>query len=115
MADFDFIRSTDLRACLNSDYGELQTVLDAGAYKASLVLAGSIVEAILCDYLLAHSPRGGHKKDPAVRYGTTETSSMLGALPVSRSRLTRIPLVLPRAWWKSCRMRRPRPSATNAG
>ena len=64
MADFDFIRSTDLRACLNSDYGELQTVLDAGAYKASLVLAGSIVEAILCDYLLAHSPRGGHKKDP---------------------------------------------------
>jgi len=64
VADFDFIRSSDLRACLDSDYCELQLVLDVGANKAALVLAGSIVEAILCDYLLAYGPQGKGHKDP---------------------------------------------------
>lgn len=64
MADFDFIRSSELRACLDSDYRELRTVLEAGANKAALVLAGSIVEAILCDYLLAYGPHGKGHKDP---------------------------------------------------
>lgn len=64
MADFDFIRSPDLRACLDSDYRELRLVLDVGANKAALVLAGSIVEAILCDYLLAYGPQSKGHKDP---------------------------------------------------
>jgi hypothetical protein len=64
VADFDFIRNSDLRACLDSDYGELQTVLEAGANKAALVLAGSLVEALLCDYLLAYGSRGKGHKDP---------------------------------------------------
>jgi hypothetical protein len=64
LADFDFIRNADLRSCLDSDYGELQTVLGVGANKAALVLAGSIVEAVLCDYLLAYGPRGKGHKDP---------------------------------------------------
>lgn len=82
MADFDFIRSADLRACLDSDYEELQLVLGVGANKAALVLAGSIVEALLCDYLLAYGPRGkGHKEPLKMQLGEMiDTCHGLGVL-----------------------------------
>jgi hypothetical protein len=58
---FDFIIDEDLRASLVADYMELQTCLSTGAWKAAHVMSGSIVEALLVDYLLGiqHS-----KKDP---------------------------------------------------
>lgn len=52
MATFDFIGGEDFRASLEADYRELSLALKGGAWKASHVLAGSIIEAILIDYLI---------------------------------------------------------------
>lgn len=54
MADinFDFITDDQFRASLESDYYELTTALETGLWKSVYVLAGSVVEAILIDYLL---------------------------------------------------------------
>ncbi|MGB8011478.1 MAG: hypothetical protein WCF68_07680 [Terriglobales bacterium] len=49
---FDFITDVGFRTSLESDYRELQRCLDNGAWKAVHVLAGSVVEAILTDYLI---------------------------------------------------------------
>ena len=61
MAAFDFITDDQFRASLESDYKELDLCLQASAWKAACVLAGSITEAVLVDYLLA---RGYKKTDP---------------------------------------------------
>jgi hypothetical protein len=61
MATFEFITDDQFRASLESDYKELDLCLRAGAWKAACVLAGSIIEAVLADYLLA---RRYQKKDP---------------------------------------------------
>jgi hypothetical protein len=51
MADFNFITIPELRQCLETDYRELRACLEAKAWKAVHVLAGSIVEAVLIDAL----------------------------------------------------------------
>ncbi|MFH0992145.1 MAG: hypothetical protein V1799_19255 [bacterium] len=51
MARFDFIRIPEFRDSLEHDYTELTTCRDSQACKSTLVLAGSIVEALLIDYL----------------------------------------------------------------
>lgn len=53
MASFDYITSADLRESLESDYAEMRRCLDARAAKAVHVLAGSVVEALLSDLLIA--------------------------------------------------------------
>lgn len=53
MASFDFITSQDFRKSLEADYHELTSCFDTGSWKSVHVLAGSIVEAILIDYLVA--------------------------------------------------------------
>ncbi len=58
---FDFITDEDLRASLVADYLELQSCLSTGAWKAAHVMSGSIVEALLVDYLLGIEYT---KKDP---------------------------------------------------
>ena len=50
---FDFISNEDFRASLEKDYQELDSCLKAEAWKATHVLAGSIIEAVLIDYLVA--------------------------------------------------------------
>ena len=50
---FDFMSDEDFRASLEVDYHELELCMDAGAWKAVHVLAGSIIETILLDYLVA--------------------------------------------------------------
>ena len=52
MIEFEYISDDRLRASLVSDYGEFQTSLSSEAWKAALVLIGSIVEALLVDHLL---------------------------------------------------------------
>lgn len=52
MAIFDFITDEQFRASLESDYTELQATIEVRAWKAAHVLAGSIVEAVLVDYLM---------------------------------------------------------------
>ncbi|MEN6370516.1 MAG: DUF4145 domain-containing protein [Armatimonadota bacterium] len=61
MGLFDYIRGDDFRECLESDFIELEIAENNGAYKAALVIAGSIVEAILVDYLV---DIGYAKKNP---------------------------------------------------
>jgi hypothetical protein len=51
MASFDFVTDEDLRASLEADATEMAACLDAKAFKATVVLAGSIVEAVLVDHL----------------------------------------------------------------
>lgn len=50
--DFDFITDEQFRSSLLSDYHELQLSLRNNSWKAAHVLAGSIVEAILIEYLI---------------------------------------------------------------
>jgi hypothetical protein len=64
VASFDFITDEDLRASLQADYGELVIAVSNRAWKAAHVLAGSIVEALLVDYLLATRSAGAKGKDP---------------------------------------------------
>ena len=53
MLNFDFVSDEKFRFCLEKDYQELTSSLQGGAWKAAYILAGSIIEAILVDYLLA--------------------------------------------------------------
>lgn len=50
---FDFITDEDLRAGLIADYDEIQACFEAKAWKSVHILAGSIVEAVLTDHLIA--------------------------------------------------------------
>lgn len=50
---FDFITSDDFRAGLEADHRELLACMEGKAWKAVHVLAGSIIEAVLVDCLLA--------------------------------------------------------------
>lgn len=55
MASFDFITDEDFRTSLEKDFKELNLCLQTGAYKAAVVIAGSIVEAVLIDYVIAEN------------------------------------------------------------
>jgi hypothetical protein len=60
-ANFDFITDEQLRAALEADYAELTICIEGEAWKAALVISGSIVEALLVDYLITS---GQKKPDP---------------------------------------------------
>lgn len=49
---FDFITDEEFRSVLESDYAEMRVCIENGAWKAVHVLAGSIIEAVLVDYLV---------------------------------------------------------------
>src|SRR4051794_31417429 len=53
--DFDFITDAELRSSLEADYRELLACFEGRSWKAVHVLSGSIVEAVLVDYLLVTS------------------------------------------------------------
>lgn len=61
MLNFDFISGEDFRISLENDYKELNAAMQVGAWKAVHVLAGSIIEAVLIDYLIAIDY---HNEDP---------------------------------------------------
>jgi hypothetical protein len=61
---FDFITSTDFRRALERDYAEMHACFGASAWKSTQVMAGSIVEALLIDYLLATPSTSVGGKDP---------------------------------------------------
>lgn len=63
MQSFDYIESPDIRKSLTSDYSEMRHCMDIEAWKISQVLAGSIVECLLIDYL-ASQAEGAGAKDP---------------------------------------------------
>jgi hypothetical protein len=51
--EFDFITNDRFRSSLEADYEELNAAMTVKAWKAVHVLAGSIIEAVLIDYLFA--------------------------------------------------------------
>jgi hypothetical protein len=62
---FDFISDEQFRASLTSDHIEMISCADAGSWKAVHVLAGSIIEALLIEYLLVSGIRP-KDKDPSI-------------------------------------------------
>ncbi len=62
MLSFDFISGEDFRISLENDYKELNDAMQVEAWKAVHVLAGSIIEAVLVDYLFAIN----YNKDDAI-------------------------------------------------
>jgi len=64
MSNFEFISNEAFRTSLESDYSELEKCIEVGAWKAAHVLAGSIVEATLVDYLLSTDFPSRCKEDP---------------------------------------------------
>jgi hypothetical protein len=62
---FDFVSDRRFRESLISDYREVIRSIDSGSWKAVHVLAGSIIEALLVDYLLATASTSTRKSgDP---------------------------------------------------
>lgn len=64
MPNFDYITSTDFRNALSSDYDEMQRCAEVGAWKSAQVIAGSIVECLLIDYLTSTTNPSRPTKDP---------------------------------------------------
>jgi hypothetical protein len=53
MSRFDFISDDNFRKNFDSDFSELEICLSNNAHKSVLILAGSIIEAVLIDYLIS--------------------------------------------------------------
>lgn len=64
MEKFDFISGEDFRKSLEDDYNELAQCLKVNAWKAAHVLAGSIIETLLIDFLIASNYKHKTSIDP---------------------------------------------------
>jgi hypothetical protein len=64
MISFAFIVVPEFRESLEADAREMQSAFDAGAWKACQVVAGSIIEATLVDFLVAKKPTSLKGRDP---------------------------------------------------
>lgn len=65
MPNFDFITEVDFRKSLENDFEEMRKSIDGAAWKSAQVAAGSIVEALLVDYLVSvPSTTRSTTKDP---------------------------------------------------
>lgn len=60
---FDFIHEKKFKTILERDYEELSNCISVQASKATLILSGSIVEAVLTDYFIENLPTGKSKND----------------------------------------------------
>lgn len=61
---FPFVQNPDVRKIVERDYRELQRVAFAGCAKSQLVLAGSCIEGLLYDVLIANESRLSEVKPP---------------------------------------------------
>jgi hypothetical protein len=64
MPAFDFITTQEFRESLELDYAEMRACASKAAWKSVQVLAGSIVEALLVDYLVATNEPARPGKNP---------------------------------------------------
>lgn len=69
MPGFDFITDEAFRTVLEADLKEMEQCFESKAWKAVHVLAGSIIEAVLIDYLIAE---GHEKRENALKMGLGE-------------------------------------------
>lgn len=56
--DFDFVQDQNFKRILIRDYIEMNNCIEAKAYKSVLVLSGSIIEALLLEFLINNPPKG---------------------------------------------------------
>src|SRR5579859_5713727 len=68
MVKFDFITDEQFRHVLESDAQELHAAFNAKAWKAVHVLAGSILEAVLLDYLQSLNYQPAQNGKPLLHY-----------------------------------------------
>jgi len=99
LRSFAFVKSADVKALVERDYRELSLILfPSGAWKSTVVMAGSILEAILFDRLTADAgsiakslaaPRSPKKADLVKGewklYQLIEVAEDLGQLPRNRT------------------------------
>lgn len=64
MTRFDFILGKQFQETLERDYAELLACREAKAWKSVQVLSGSIIEAVLIDYLVGTSGANRPSRDP---------------------------------------------------
>lgn len=64
MPSFDYITSKEFRESLESDHTEMRKCADVQAWKSVQVLAGSIVESLLVDYIISMTNTSKPSKDP---------------------------------------------------
>jgi hypothetical protein len=64
MPSFDYITSKEFRESLESDHSEMRKCADVQAWKSVQVLAGSIVESLLVDYIVSTTNASKPSKDP---------------------------------------------------
>lgn len=64
MPSFDYITSRQFRESLEADYAEMRKCAESQAWKSVQVLAGSIVESLLVDYLISTKNLTRPDKDP---------------------------------------------------
>jgi hypothetical protein len=58
---FDFVASDEFRACLEKDAGELVACMKAGAWKAAHVIAASLIQATVVEYLISSGKAAGEE------------------------------------------------------
>ncbi len=61
--EFDFVGDRFFQQILKRDFKEVEKCIEIGAYKAALVISGSILETILSDYFSENLPEGKTKAD----------------------------------------------------
>lgn len=92
MANFDFITDQELRRSLEADFRELDLCYEANAWKSVHVLAGSIIEATLIDYLVSANklePSKANGKDLGQLIELCKTSAILSDKAVQLSSIVR--------------------------
>jgi len=87
--DFNFVRDPPLRVVLSADYVEAQRAFAFSAFKAAAILAGSVLEGMLLDYL--QGPRATSsadyeettkdfpKLDSEINWNRVSLSNLIGA------------------------------------
>lgn len=88
---FDFVADRDLRASLESDYAEMHICLDSQAWKSVHILAGSLVEALLADYLIFSGKLKSKTRDEILAMGLfdlTKNAKRHGLISAKTSELS---------------------------
>ena len=84
--DFNFISDFDLRVVLGQDFVEAQICFGAGAFKATALLAGALIEGMLFDALQSPDTKANEKYSQAV-HGFPRTGSEINWDRVSMTQL----------------------------
>ncbi len=87
MPNFDYITAREFRESLEADHAEMRKCSDVEAWKSVQVLAGSIVESLLIDYLVSTTNPARSGKDP-LKMDLAEAIAMCRAESVLSQRTT---------------------------